>query len=302
METEGFGLSFTKEGIKRIAEISFQVNDKIYPLNDRSIDTTSVDSMLLPYQIKNLEVSNKNLAFLRFDIPTSINDSCIINLNLVPENVETLNGGIVIYKYNYLGWGEKLDNNNIGVIDHDLLTPIDTLYFLESGSPISVDLSNIINSNGDHSFALGVLDSTDNVSFYSKEKLFTDGQYDVFLNGYAPQTSVWPSLTFEQDILSNDEKELLPFKFALYKNYPNPFNPITTIDYEVARDGLVSIFVYDLMGRRIKTLVNKVNAPGRYSVSWNGTNEASKLLSTGMYFYKMRAEGFESVKKLMLIK
>ena len=167
---------------------------------------------------------------------------------------------------------------------------------------MSVDLSDVINSNGEHSFSLGVLDNTDSVSFYSKEKMFTDGEYNVFLNGYAPQMAVWPSLSFDQVILSNEEDKILPFRFALYQNYPNPFNPITTIDYEMARDEFVSIFVYDLMGRRIKTLVNKVNAPGRYSVSWNGTNDDSKLLSTGMYFYKMRAEGFESVKKLMLIK
>ena len=114
--------------------------------------------------------------------------------------------------------------------------------------------------------------------------------------------AVWPSLSFDQVILSTEEDKILPFRFALYQNYPNPFNPITTIDYEMARDELVSIFVYDLMGRRIKTLVNKVVAPGRYSVSWNGTNEAGKLLSTGMYFYQMRAEDFESVKKLILLK
>ena len=127
-------------------------------------------------------------------------------------------------------------------------------------------------------------------------------KYIIDLNTFQ-NVSINPSFEIiKGDIISNNEKELLPFKFALYQNYPNPFNPITTIDYEVARDGLVSIFVYDLMGRRIKTLVNKVNVPGRYSVNWNGTNDDSKLLSTGMYFYKMRAKGFESVKKLMLIK
>jgi hypothetical protein len=190
------------------------------------------------------------------------------------------------------------------------LTPIDTVYSLDENSVVSIDISDIVNTPGEYSFALGVLDEGDSVSFYSKEKMYCANNYPGCNESdqpggaepYAPLIAYWPSLTFEQDIFSNNEKELLPFKFALYQNYPNPFNPITTIDYEVARDGLVSIFVYDLMGRRIKTLVNKVNAPGRYSVSWNGSNDDSKQLSTGMYFYKMRAEGFESVKKLMLIK
>ncbi len=187
---------------------TFTTSDKEYPLNDRSLDTTIVDSMLIPYQIKNLQVSNNNLAFLKFDVPSSINNSCIIHLNLVPEEVETLAGGIVVYKYNYTGWGEKLDENNIGLVDHSLLTPIDTLYTIEAGVPIAVNISDIISSNGVHSFALGVLDSVDHVTFYSKEKLITDGQIIGFDeegylgdqgggSGYAPQTSVWPSLTFQ---------------------------------------------------------------------------------------------------------
>jgi len=289
---------------------SFTVSDRVYPLNDRSV-ATETDTIVWPFMVQNLEVSNNQMSFLRFDIPSSISSNCIIHLNLVPENIIILNGGIIIYQYNYLGWDEWLDDEtNIGVADRNLLTPIDTLFSLDENSEVSIDISDIINTNGEHSFALGVLNETDSVLFYSKEKMhcvdnYTDcGEIDKpgGKEPYAPLTAYWPSLTFEQDIFSNNEKELLPFKFALYQNYPNPFNPITTIDYEVARDGLVSIFVYDLMGRRIKTLVNKVNAPGRYSVSWNGTNDDSKLLSTGMYFYKMRAEGFESVKKLMLIK
>ena len=192
---------------------TFTISDKEYPLNDRSIDTTIVDSTFIPYQIKNLQVSNNNLAFLKFDVPSSINNSYNIHLNLVPEEVETLEGGIVVYKYNYTGWGEKLDVNNIGLIDKSLLTPIDTILSLIADSLLSLDLSAFIDSSGEHSFALGVLDLADNVSFYSKEKLITDGIDITVLagdllgpsgngSGYAPQTSVWPSLSFSKDSLS----------------------------------------------------------------------------------------------------
>jgi len=557
---------------------TFTISDKEYPLNDRSLDTTIVDSMLIPYQTKNLQVSNNNLAFFKFDVPSSINNSYNIHLNLVPEEVETLEGGIVVYKYNYTGWGEKLDVNNIGLVDHSLLTPIDTLYTIEAGVPIAVNISDIINSIGEFSFGLGVLDTSDNVSFYSKEKLLTDG-----VNGYAPQMSVWPSLSFSKDSLSVaydipmekgwnlisvpftgvktrpkqifrslirkglleyvsspsgyfkpkdpystltsinskegyyiklngpvnkiffrgraltdktislsagwnmiayypdyelavdkafesliasntlqyvtgfvqgarvydpdapqsstlntlkptkgywvkvkeavtsfsfpaqtqgdavgkiasshsvqhpevkpnpsfmfvkgkimgrynvgdwvkvlsednlivgaaeiieggylrnsavygddvttedidglkagekisfayhsdtlashvqfnpmsfhdvslDYDTFLPTTFALYQNHPNPFNPITTIRYDLPEDGPVSIIIYDLMGREIKTLVKQVSAPGRYSVNWNGRNQFGKQIASGMYFYRMETPEFQSVKKLIFLK
>ena len=217
---------------------TFTISDKEYPLNDRSLDTTIVDSMLIPYQTKNLQVSNNNLAFLKFDVPSSINNSYNIHLNLVPEEVETLEGGIVVYKYNYTGWGEKLDVNNIGLIDKSLLTPIDTILSLIADSLLSLDLSAFIDSSGEHSFALGVLDLADNVSFYSKEKLITDGIDIIVLagdllgpsgngSGYAPQTSVWPSLSFSKDSLSiaydiplEKEWNLISVPFTGVKTHP----------------------------------------------------------------------------------
>ena len=89
---------------------------------------------------------------MRFDISESVNASYKTSLNLVPETVNSLTGGIVLYKYNLKGWGEKIDGNNIGVVDHVFGTPIDTLSSLVSGSKISLDLSGVINSSGEHSF------------------------------------------------------------------------------------------------------------------------------------------------------
>ena len=99
-----------------------------------------------------------------------------------------------------------------------------------------------------------------------------------------------------------DYKAFLPSTFALHQNYPNPFNPVTTIQYDVPDNGPVTIIIYDLTGRKIKTLVNQISTPGRYSIIWNGTNDFGKSISSGMYFYRMEAPGFKSVKKLMLLK
>jgi hypothetical protein len=99
-----------------------------------------------------------------------------------------------------------------------------------------------------------------------------------------------------------DYDTFLPTTFALYQNHPNPFNPITTIRYDLPEDGPVSIIIYDLMGREIKTLVKQVSAPGRYSATWNGKNEFGKQIASGMYFYRMETPDFQSVKKLIFLK
>jgi hypothetical protein len=89
----------------------------------------------------------------------------------------------------------------------------------------------------------------------------------------------------------------LPNSFNLYQNYPNPFNPETNIQYDLPKDVFVSIKIYDLLGREIKTLVNEFKNAGSYIVSFNGSEFAS-----GIYFYKIKAENFVQVKRMVLIK
>jgi hypothetical protein len=199
-----YNWSVTVDGISG-GNWSFTVKDRVYPLNDRSV-ATATDTIVWPFMIQNLVVSNSSMAFLRFDIPSSVLSNCIINLNLVPENIITLNSGIIIYQYNFLGWDEWLDNEtNIGVIDRTVLTPIDTVYSLDENSGVSIDISDIVNTSGEYSFALGVLDEGDSVSFYSKEKMYCANNYpgcnDSDQPGgaepYAPQTAYWPSLNFQ---------------------------------------------------------------------------------------------------------
>lgn len=89
----------------------------------------------------------------------------------------------------------------------------------------------------------------------------------------------------------------VPAKFDLSQNFPNPFNPVTNISYQVASAGLVKITVYDMLGKEIKTLVNEFKEPGYYNLNFDAGN-----LNSGIYFYKMNAGNFSSVKKLVLIK
>jgi hypothetical protein len=89
----------------------------------------------------------------------------------------------------------------------------------------------------------------------------------------------------------------IPGNYALSQNYPNPFNPITKISYDIPKSGLVTIKIYDILGKEIATLVNENKNPGKYIVDFDGS-----AISSGVYFYRLESNGFVATKKMMLIK
>ena len=99
-----------------------------------------------------------------------------------------------------------------------------------------------------------------------------------------------------------DSQQLLPDKFTLDQNYPNPFNPITTLRYELPENGLVNITIYDMLGRKVKTLVNQTQDAGYRSVVWDATNDNGKPVSAGIYLYQIQAGGNMQTKKMVLLK
>jgi hypothetical protein len=111
---------------------------------------------------------------------------------------------------------------------------------------------------------------------------------------------------FNMDIYTSEISELLPIEpiagilpdeFKLGQNYPNPFNPVSKIRYEVPKSGLVKIVVYDILGKEVTTLVNSELTPGRYEVTFNGTN-----YSGGVYFYKLITSEYTETRKMVLVK
>ena len=98
------------------------------------------------------------------------------------------------------------------------------------------------------------------------------------------------------------EENDLPGGFSLSANYPNPFNPETTISYTLPEASKVQITIYNLLGQHVKTLVNEFKPVGDYSVQWDGTNDTGEKLTNGVYIYRMQAESFVESKKLMMIK
>jgi hypothetical protein len=100
-------------------------------------------------------------------------------------------------------------------------------------------------------------------------------------------------------IVTEVESEIgnVPGIYTLSQNYPNPFNPNTTIRYQIPVRNLVTLKLYDILGREIITLVNEEKAAGSYEINWNAST-----LSSGVYFYQLKAGEFVSTKKMILIK
>ena len=119
-----------------------------------------------------------------------------------------------------------------------------------------------------------------------------------------------PNLYSEIDVSSCDGGESLRVpninvpanNFTLKDNYPNPFNPLTTISYELLVDGIVNIVIYDLIGKKITTLASGFQTAGSKSVNWNATNNQGQPVSAGVYLYSIEAGDFRQTKKMILLK
>ena len=134
----------------------------------------------------------------------------------------------------------------------------------------------------------------DNSQYYWGVVAIDSDGFMIGSNDNTPNTLVVGTLSIDED--------LIPEVFALHQNYPNPFNPTTNINYDLLEDALVTINIYDLMGRSIKSLVNNNQSAGYRSVRWNATNNLGETVSAGMYICTIQAGAFKATKKMVLLK
>jgi hypothetical protein len=110
----------------------------------------------------------------------------------------------------------------------------------------------------------------------------------------------------EQDITNCEQvsiiDETLPITYNLYNAYPNPFNPVTTLQYDLPEDAMVNIAIYDMMGRVVSNLVSSQQNAGYKSVQWNATNNQGQQVSAGLYLYTIQAGDYNQTKKMVLLK
>ncbi len=142
--------------------------------------------------------------------------------------------------------------------------------------------------------------------FYLAQSILPLSNGNIFFAGYAElfpsslNTDIFAIITDSNlyvkpvSVVNND---LFLYDFKLFQNYPNPFNPTTTISYSLPRAGLINITVYDITGKEVARLVNEFKEAGSYDVTFTASN-----LSSGIYFYSLRADGFTNTKKMLVIK
>jgi hypothetical protein len=126
----------------------------------------------------------------------------------------------------------------------------------------------------------------------------TDGSSGCTMSGGSAQANR-PNVCFTMTTPMgvNPVGNTIPTVYSLSQNYPNPFNPVTKINFAIPKQGLVTLKIYDVLGREVRTLVSEVKTPGNYAVDFNGAE-----LSSGVYFYRLQSADFTDIKRMMLIK
>ena len=107
---------------------------------------------------------------------------------------------------------------------------------------------------------------------------------------------------WQGNLSSKDDQEVLPKDFTLHHNYPNPFNPTTTIDYSLSSNEEVTLAIYNIRGELVKTLTSRFHQAGRYSAVWHGKNDLDEKVSSGIYIYSLYTPQGTISKRLVLLK
>jgi hypothetical protein len=174
-----------------------------------------------------------------------------------------------------------------------------TLWYIKSGQKIAIAQSG--NATGARQMAFDV------------SAIIKENRSPVFLADFSPewlsgestielQLTTFPQFEMNSVTSTIQTNTTIPQAFVLDQNYPNPFNPATTIGFSLPHSAVVTLKVYNSNGQLISTLVNGPLPAGQHQVKWDGTNNSSYQVSSGVYFYVMKSGNFNRVKKMILIR
>ena len=149
-------------------------------------------------------------------------------------------------------------------------------------TPIALMIGQILPGNTQYNFK-GVLD-------------------DIRIYNYALSYNKIQTLYDYVSDVNDEEVVKIPEQYNLLQNFPNPFNSQTIIRFEVPTNSKIKIEIFNILGQRVKTLINEEKSPGSYSINWNGENDFSDIVNSGIYLLKLSSEKFSATKKMILLK
>lgn len=129
-----------------------------------------------------------------------------------------------------------------------------------------------------------------------------DFSLHIYANDSTYETFAYFTVDFGAPLGIAEGEHQLPYAYALLQNYPNPMRNITTIRYQLPKKEKVSLKIYDVVGRLVKTLINESKEPGYYTIHWHGKDDRERKASAGVYFYRIQAGNYTSTKKMVLFK
>ena len=246
--------------------------------------TEGVELWGLCHSIENTQILNLQNSGLTGFIPPEIGN--LINLTYLDLSINQMSGSIPFELWNLV----NLTYLNLGV---NQLT-----------GTISPEISNMIGLTelylNDNQFTGQIPESICNL-------ILDDNSTQLAYNQFCPP---YPSCILDyvndQETTNCEEVSLMNgailVKYKLYNAYPNPFNPVTTLKYDLLKNGLVNIIIYDMLGNVVNNLVNDNQSSGYKSVQGDATNNQGEPVSAGVYLYKIQAGDFVDTKKMILLK
>jgi hypothetical protein len=248
--------------------------------------------------LNNVEISNNIAEHLGGGAAFYLSEVDLINTTVV-NNIDHANNSAIWSNSSTVGivnsivWGNQPNRlEDAYTITHSNI-PSNTQIFGEGQGNIDTDPLFTDSENGDFTLSQGspCIDA-------GTADIDGDGVDDITdFNGLAPDMGA-----FEAEWLDLSDVDQFPESYTVHQNYPNPFNPTTTLRYDLPEDAMVTIAIYDLMGRSIRLLVNSRQTAGYRSIQWNATNDAGSPVSAGLYIYTIQAGEFRQTKKMVLLK
>lgn len=202
----------------------------------------------------------------------------------------------------------------LGTDEGTLITP---KLLIEQGDSLSFYAENVIDPEGNFLGDLEIRYSTDGANWTTFTTITPQGwpfkRYAVDLSSLAgekyigfyknPIQAIYLDYVVGPDFapLANDDTNTCKVT-VLTGNYPNPFNPTTTIAYSVSKEAKTAITLYNVKGQKVRTLVNETQNPGQYKVTWNGTDEQNHKTASGIYFVQMQSGNYRAIHKMLMLK